>query len=114
MQVFLSDGLFLLYAFIAGNRNILGKLLQDVFYLLHLGKDVVNMDKRFPVRLLSVLVLGLFLLFSGKSWAAEFEPVSYTAYTSLFWLKEAGVPEAAEYARPCLHYYGRPDDVSDP
>ncbi|MCR5439393.1 MAG: hypothetical protein K6F01_08200 [Selenomonas sp.] len=46
--------------------------------------------------LLSVLVLGLFLLFSGKSWAAEFEPVSYTAYTSLFWLKEAGVPEAAD------------------
>jgi hypothetical protein len=34
----------------------------------------------------------------GKSWAVEFDPVSYTSYTSLFWLKEAGVPEANEYA----------------
>ncbi|SDG27091.1 hypothetical protein SAMN05216584_103174 [Selenomonas sp. WCT3] len=66
---------FLLSVFIARNRNILEELLQELFYLLHLGKNVVNMDKRFPVRLLSVLVLGLFLLLSGKSWAAEFEPV---------------------------------------
>lgn len=56
------------------------------------------MNKLLLVRWLSVYVLGLFLLLTGKSWAAEFEPVSYTAYTSLFWLKEAGVPEAAEYA----------------
>ena len=57
------------------------------------------MKRLLPVKWLSVLVLGLFLLLSGKSWAAEFEPVSYTAYTSLFWLREAGVPEAAEYAK---------------
>ena len=57
------------------------------------------MNKILPIRWLTVMVLGLFLLLSGKSWAAEFEPVSYTAYTSLFWLREAGVPEAAEYAK---------------
>ena len=57
------------------------------------------MNKILPIRWLTVMVLGVFLLLSGKSWAAEFEPVSYTAYTSLFWLREAGVPEAAEYAK---------------
>ena len=72
------------------------KYLQGVFLL---GKGVLNMNKLLPIRWLSVLILGVFLLLSGKSWAAEFEPVSYTAYTSLFWLREAGVPEAAEYAK---------------
>lgn len=60
---------------------------------------MLNINKLLPGKWLSVLVLGLFLLLSGKSWAAELEPVSYTAYTSLFWLREAGVPEAAEYAK---------------
>lgn len=36
---------------------------------------------------------------SAVAFAAEFEMVSYTAYTSLHWLKEAGVPEAKEYAK---------------
>ena len=75
----------------------MGEIFSRCFFLL--GKGVLNMHKLLPVRWLSVLVLGLFLLLSGKSWAAEFEPVSYTAYTSLFWLREAGVPEAAEYAK---------------
>ena len=57
------------------------------------------MNKLITFRLASALILCLLMLLGGRSQAAEFEMVSYTAYTSLFWLREAGVPEAAEYAK---------------
>ena len=37
------------------------------------------------------------MLASGCS-TVSMPSVSYTAYTSLYWLREAGVPEAAEFS----------------
>ena len=47
------------------------------------------------------MVLALLFTFfvTAVAWAAEFEIVSYTAYVSLHWLKEAGVPEAKTFAK---------------
>ena len=47
---------------------------------------------------LFVLVTLLCYVLSGVCAAENMAPVTYTAYTSLYWLREAGVPEAAEFA----------------
>ena len=45
-----------------------------------------------------VLVTVLCYLLSSVCMAETMAPVTYTAYTSLYWLREAGVPEAAEFS----------------
>lgn len=50
-------------------------------------------------RTLLLAILVVVYASAVTTFAAEFEMVSYTAYTSLHWLKEAGVPEAKEYAK---------------
>ncbi len=60
-------------------------------------------NNHFPGTALCCILSFLCMLFlqgpAGKAYAAEMDCVSYTAYTSLYWLKEAGVPEAKEFAK---------------
>lgn len=65
----------------------------------HRKVSILRTIKATSIRFLSMFVVCLLLLLSRQGSASEFELVSYTAYTSLHWLKEAGVPEAREYAK---------------
>lgn len=57
-----------------------------------------NLNRHFDFAQIMTLVVMLGMLLGNICAAEEMKPVSYTAYTSLYWLKEAGVPEAQEFS----------------
>lgn len=58
-----------------------------------------HLERQNPVARLLALVAILCTLWTSVCAAEAMPPVSYTAYTSLYWLWEAGVPEAAEFSK---------------
>ena len=64
-----------------------------------------RLKKQGPIARFLTLAAILCAVWTSVCAAEAMPPVSYTAYTSLYWLWEAGVPEAAEFseaARPIV------------
>ena len=57
-----------------------------------------RLKKQGPIARFLTLAAILCAVWTSVCAAEAMPPVSYTAYTSLYWLWEAGVPEAAEFS----------------